>query len=412
MEFRSQTLPNGLQVLAEISPEALTCAVGFFVRAGARDESPALSGVSHFLEHMVFKGNATLSADDVNRRFDEMGAVNNAHTTEEGTAYFAFVLPEYLPETVKLWSEVLRPALRVEDFTTEKEVILEEIRMYADEPPYGADDRLKELFFGPHPLSKSVLGTAESVSALTAEQMRTYFQQRYSADHLVLVATGKVDFAQLVDCAAQACGDWPSFPTPRAMTPLQGQQGFEVQEQASAAQEYILQFAAAPGAQDQDRWAAELLARIIGHHTGSRLYWELVDTGRAETASVHHFDYQDCGVFHIFLCCEPELAAENLQTVHDILRQVETEGVTQTELDQARNKVKARLVLASERPRDRLFLVAENWTQRGEYRTVKEELSRYDAVTLSDVQRVLARFPLSRNATVAVGPLTELPAPR
>src|SRR2546423_2235 len=122
-------------------------AVGFFVRTGARDESEPLAGVSHFLEHMVFKGTDGRSADDVNSEFDEMGAQYNAQTGEETTVYYASVLPEYQDRVVHLWADVLRPALREEDFRTEKQVIIEEIRMYDDQPPFGADDRCKALFF-------------------------------------------------------------------------------------------------------------------------------------------------------------------------------------------------------------------------------------------------------------------------
>src|SRR5262249_29688101 len=149
-------LDNGLEIVAECDAAAYSTALGFFVNSGARDETDEVSGVSHFLEHMVFKGTPTRSADDVNREFDEMGAHYNAFTNEENTVFYAAGLPEYQQKTVELLADIMRPSLREEDFSTEKQVILEEIKMYDDQPPFGVDDKCRAAFFGTHPLSRSV----------------------------------------------------------------------------------------------------------------------------------------------------------------------------------------------------------------------------------------------------------------
>ncbi len=200
MEFLKHTLPNGLQIVAECNEAAYSTAVGFFVNTGARDENDAIAGVSHFLEHMVFKGTPTRSADDVNREFDEMGAHYNAFTNEENTVFYAAVLPEHQCRAVDLLADILRPSLRADDFETEKQVILEEIQMYEDQPPFGADDKGRAMHFGAHPLGRSVLGTAESVRGLTSEAMGEYFRRRYSPGNIVLAAAGRIDFAGLVAC--------------------------------------------------------------------------------------------------------------------------------------------------------------------------------------------------------------------
>ena len=155
--------------------------------------------MSHFLEHMMFKGTPTRSADDVNREFDEMGAHYNAFTNEENTVYYAAVLPEYQDRAVELLADILRPSLREEDFDTEKQVILEEIQMYEDQPPFGADEKCRAAFFGSHPLGRSVLGTAQSVADLPVAAMREYFDTRYSPGNIVLAAAGRIDFDALVD---------------------------------------------------------------------------------------------------------------------------------------------------------------------------------------------------------------------
>src|SRR4051794_11579657 len=180
MPFHHHTLPNGLQLIGETTPSAKSAAVGFFVRTGARDETQDVSGVTHFLEHMVFKGTPRRTAFDVNRDFDRIGADYNAFTSEENTVYYASVLPEYLPQAVDILADILRPSLRDDDFNTEKKVIIEEIGMYEDNPTWSAYDHARRLHFADHPLGNSVLGSVQSIPDLTPERMRDYFGRRYS----------------------------------------------------------------------------------------------------------------------------------------------------------------------------------------------------------------------------------------
>ena len=157
--FQERVAPNGLRIIAEVDPGAHSAAAGFFVKTGARDESSDLMGVSHFLEHMMFKGTEEISADDLNRRFDEIGARNNAYTSHELTCFYAHVLPERLPEANDLLARMMRPALRQEDFDREKNVILEEIAMYKDEPYWVLFEHAMEKHYGSHALGHRVLGT-------------------------------------------------------------------------------------------------------------------------------------------------------------------------------------------------------------------------------------------------------------
>lgn len=412
MEFLTEILPNGLEVIAECNDEAVSTALGFFVETGARDETDEVSGVSHFLEHMVFKGTPKRSADDVNREFDEMGAHYNAFTSEESTVYYAAVLPEYQDRIVELWADVLRPALREEDFTTEKNVILEEIQMYEDQPPFGAHEKCMALHFDKHPLAHSILGTPQSVAALPVDAMRGYFQRRYSPRNITLAAAGRVDFDALLRSAERYCGEWGPFEPDRDAPPAPPGGGFKVIEKASATQEYIVQLCNGPAGTDPDRYAAKVLATVLGDDSGSRLYWALVDPGKAEHASLHHSDYHGVGLCMTYLSCDPEFAAENLQQALNIYRAAERDGVTQAELDQAKSKINSRVVLGSERPRGRLFTIGANWTQRREYRSVKDDLDAVEALTLDDLRRVLKRWPLTHSTTVAIGPLDKLPQPR
>src|SRR4051794_19509927 len=238
MEFRKHQLDNGLEIIAETNGEAHSMSVAFIVRTGSRDETEQVAGVSHFLEHMCFKGTPRRSADDVNREFDEIGAHYNAFTSEECTAYYASVLPEYQEASVDILADIMRPSLRPDDFDMEKKVILEEIQMYLDQPPFGMDDRIKQLHMGRHPLARSVLGTSESVGDLTTAQMRDYFASRYAADNLFVAAAGKVNFEALIEQVEKRCGDWQPQAAKRSVPRATSNPKFEVVHRPTATQEY------------------------------------------------------------------------------------------------------------------------------------------------------------------------------
>jgi predicted Zn-dependent peptidase len=412
MPFLHERLDNGLDVIAETTAAGLSTSVGFFVRTGARDESDEVWGVSHFLEHMVFKGTPDLSADDINRAFDRLGASANAFTSEEDTVYYATVLPEHQDDVVGLLARMMRPALRSQDFDTEKLVILEEIRMYDDQPPFGADDRCRASFFGRHPLARSVLGTVDSIQGLSAEAMREYHRRRYAPGTMVLAATGAVDFPALVASARRLCGDWPAAeaaagpaPAPAARSPAAA--SVERIVRSSAALEYAVRMSAGPGESHADRFAAKLLAVILGDGSGSRLYWALVDPGRAEQASCHHQDFLDAGLFTTQLSCDPADAEELLERIVELYAEAAAAGIATDEFSRARHKLASRVVLAGERPRRRLFDVGLEWSHCATYRTVRDNLRIVEALTRDDVHRVLGAWPLAAAAsTVLAGPGT------
>ena len=203
MEFKQKQFDNGLTLIAETMDSACSMALGFFVRTGSRDETTEVSGVSHFLEHMMFKGTEKRSPLEVNLEFDRMGAQYNAFTSEENTVYYAAVLPEFQSRVLDLWSDLMRPSLRQEEFETEKGVICEEIAMYKDLPHFDVIDRCRKLHFDAHGCGNSVLGSVESIQAMQQQQMADYFNQRYSPDNMVLACAGKIDWDALVNQEAQ-----------------------------------------------------------------------------------------------------------------------------------------------------------------------------------------------------------------
>lgn len=408
MKFLSHTLPNGLQIIAEQNPHALSAAVGAFVRAGSRDETPELAGVSHFLEHMAFKGSDRRTAEDVNREFDEIGAKYNAYTTEEHTVYHAAVLPEYLPQAVDLICDLLRPTLRTEDFEVERKVILDEISRYADSPIWTAYDQAMRLHFLDHPLGNSVLGTDATVSSLTPEVMKHYHQARYRAGNIFIAAAGNVDWDHLVELISLRCGNWPRLTAAREIQRSHQCGRNRLVHTDNFVQECLYLLMDAPAADHPLRFAAEVLANIVGDDSGSRFHWELIDPGNVESADFGYHEYEGLGMYMASLNCDPELVEENLDIVRRIFADVTTNGVTEEEVQQAKNKIGSRIVLAAERPQNRLYSLGYNWSYRNEYRTVSADLKDLNAVTVAQIQELLDAFPLAHPTTVALGPLAEL----
>lgn len=408
MKFEHRQLSSGLTLIAESNPAAHSVAAGYFVRTGSRDETPAVSGVSHFLEHMAFKGDERYSADDINRIFDEIGARYNASTSEEITMYYAAVLPEYLERTLELLTTLMQPSLRQDDFDMEKNVILEEISMYDDQPSFTCYDNAMATHFCSHPLEQSILGTNESITALTSQQMRDYHRQHYHTGNITLVVTGNFELETLLTAAEKYCSRIPQGEPRRVLPQLQPEKRIRLVTKEDAHQQHIMQMGCAPAGDDPLRYPAELLSVIVGDDSGSRLFWEIVDPGYAEACDLGFSEYDGVGAWMSYLCCEPETAAENLERCRRVLEEVISNGVTAEELEQARNKVAARVVLRGERPMGRLSSLGGNWVYRNEYRSVAQDLQIIRSITADQIHDVLRQFPIRMNTTVGVGPLAEL----
>ncbi len=390
--FEQAVLPNGLTVVGEVDPSAHTSACGFFVRTGARDEEPRLMGVSHFLEHMMFKGTAKRSADDVNREFDEIGANYNAYTSAEITCFYASMLPPYFEKGADILADILRPALRQGDFDTEKGVILEEIAMYKDNPFWVLYEAALEKYFGAHPLAHRVLGTDDTIRALKRDEMQRYFDARYSADNTVVAVAGKVDFPRAVEQFARLCGGWGNTGATRdTRAPGTGDHEFTVKD-PKVNRAYLLMITPGPSATDPRRYAAGMLAQVLGGGDNSRLHWALVEPGIAEEAA-SSFDPRDgCGDYYVFASCDPERADEVWGLVEKELSGL-VASLTPDDLERLRNKTATSVTLAGERPAGRMQRLGRMWTYERTYRPLEKELDAINAVTLDDLRSVAADFP-------------------
>jgi len=409
MPFHTHRLPSGLQLIGETLPSSRSVGVGFFVRTGSRDETVAESGVSHYLEHMMFKGTPHRTALQVNRDFDRIGASYNAYTSEENTVYYAAVLPEYLPAAVDILADILRPSLRQDDFDTEKQVILEEIKMYQDQPGSEAWEHARRIYYGTHNLGQTILGTTESVTALSSEQMRAYFDRRYVTSNILVAVAGQFEWDAFVKLIDAKCGHWTDAKAGRdGVTEHVGPGGIHTVQKDGLSQEHVLCIAACPPAESLMRYTASTLAIAIGDDSGSRLHWALVDPGKVESASCGVDQSQGNGLIAASYSCDPDSAAENLKVVQEVLAEVQKNGITDEELAQAKNKIASRVVRASERPMGRMRSIAGSWMYAGEYSDPDVELARFDAVDQPAIRAYLDQYPLDRLTVVGYGPAATL----
>ncbi len=405
MEFKKKILTNGLAVIGEVNKSAKSAAVGFFVRTGSRDEIMQINGVSHFLEHMLFKGTEKLSTFEVNQAFDRTGAMFNASTGEENTIFYAAVLPEYLAEVTKLWIELMRPSLRNEDFNIEKNVIKEEIAMYDDLPNFDVLEKCRGLHFGNHPCGYCVLGSNESITNLTAEQMRDYFTKRYAPNNMVVAVAGNFNWERICGIVEKGCEKWQKQDTPRKLEDPAGSKKKERIEKPNLTREHICLMSRAVPAQDRRRFAAAMLATIIGDDVGSRFFWELVDKALAEAATMQFAPMDGTGVFCTYLNCGSENVGKVLDTVRGIFASLSQNGITEDEMKTARNKILSSLVIKNELPMGRLIDLGANWIYLQQYRTIEDDINAIKAVTINDVQSLIEQFNPGDFTQLSMGPV-------
>jgi predicted Zn-dependent peptidase len=319
--------------------------------------------------------------------------------------YYAAVLPEYIDRTLELLSTLIRPTLRQDDFDMEKKVILEEISMYEDQPGFSAYEHVMANHFSGHPLGQSILGSSESVGGLTSEQMRQYHADHYLAGNITLAIAGNANWDTVQRLAEQYCGQWPSGKSDRPTDEAQPAGAIKYVTKQSNQQQHIMQLAPAPAADNPLRYAAELLSVIVGDDSGSRMYWELVDPGLVEAAEVGYNEYDGSGTYLTYLSCDPASTRDNIERIAVIYDDVNKNGVTDVEVEQARNKVASRVVLRSERPMGRLSSLGSNWVYRQEYRTVEDDLQVLQSLTADSIRELLDVYPLGQLTTVGIGPL-------
>lgn len=399
--FAVHQFENGLTVVLEFMPQTVSTAVGFHVKTGARDEQQRFDGVSHFLEHMMFKGTHNRTWVDINREFDLMGARYNAFTSWEETCYYAWVLNEEAPKALDLLSDMLASKLPEDEFTTEKKVILEEIARYRDMPDHVAFEEALKIAFARHRLSSNILGTNRTVGGLTRDQMADYFNRRYVPNNIVLFACGNVDEAAFLAHVDKIWAGRKPVKVDGPSAPPEFTSGRRILRRKDVARQNVVLLWPSLPMPDRRSTAMSLLGAILGDDRNSRLYWALRHTGLAEEAGGGYWGFSDTGLMAVHASCDPDKA----QTVEKILR-AETaklkHGISKDELQRVKNRARTSLVFSAETPFNRFRQLMHQWTVRRELLTPEEMLQRINEVTVDDLYALLKEFPLS-GAGVMVG---------
>lgn len=408
--FHTHQLSNGLQIVAQPMPDFESVAVSYYVRTGSRDEpDPSIAGVSHFLEHMVFKGTKTLSWQEITLEFNKIGAELNAFTSHESTVYFARVLGEYLDRALELLSDMMYPRLDESDFETEKEVIVNEIARSEDQPYNLAFRRMMQTYFGSHPLGHDVLGSRESIRNMRLQQMRDYWYQRYVANNIILSIAGNFEWEHLREIAERNCAGWRTGEAGHNIEPYEPAHSInEVIVDKKLKQQIMIIAMPCVAVTDPDYYAAILGGSILGDTDGSRLYWNIYQKGLAESASAGIWAMEGTGIMMMEANSTPEEAPHVLKLLRAELDSLLEDGVHEDELRRAKDKWISQIVLSSESTFARMRSLANDWVTEGRLVSVDEEVERVEKVTAEDVIRTLRRFPMrEKQVLTALGPLSE-----
>lgn len=408
--FHTHTLSNGLQIVGQPMPDFESVAVSYYVHTGSRDEpDPSIAGVSHFLEHMVFKGTRTLDWQEITLEFNKIGAELNAFTSHEATVYYARVLGEYLERAVELLSDMMYPRLAESDFETEKEVIVNEIARSEDQPYNLAYRRMVQTYFGSHPLGHDVLGTRESIRNMKVEQMRDYWNRRYAANNLILAVAGNFDWEHILRLAEQHSSNWRTGDAGRNVDRYEPAHPInDIIVDKKLKQQIMIIAMPSVDVKDPDYYAAVLGGSILGDSDGSRLYWNIHQKGLAESASAGIWAMEGTGMMMMEANSTPEEAPRVLKLLRAELDSLLEDGVHEDELRRAKDKWISNIVLSSESTFSRMRSIASDWVTEGRLVSVDEEIERVEKVTSEDVMRVLHRFPLrEKQVLTTLGPLSE-----
>jgi predicted Zn-dependent peptidase len=386
-----EILDNGLRLITEAMPHVRSVSIGVWLTRGSRHESDERAGIAHFVEHMLFKGTDTRSAEDIAQAIDSIGGQLDAFTAKEYAAYYIKVLDEHLPLAVDLLSDiVLHPAFPVEEIEREKKVILEEFKMVEDTPDDLVHEVFTEHFWAGHPLGRPILGTRDTVQALTQPAIRSYFGGAYAAENIVISAAGNLDHPRVRDLVLQAfaglsragaaAGEHPPTVVPQVVLRTKD---IEQSHLCLGTNGYPQHHA--------DRYVTYILNTVLGGSMSSRLFQNIREKrGLAYSVFSSLSSYRDAGALTVYAGCGADQVDEVVDLVIEELRMLKTQPVPEPELRRAKDHLKGSLMLSLENTASRMSHLARQEIYFDRYFSLDETLEGVEQVTAEDVQRVAA----------------------
>ena len=406
--IRLTRLPNGLTVVSEIMPRVETVSFGAYVAAGTRNEAEAENGVSHFLEHMAFKGTGRRDAAAIAREIENVGGHLNAYTARENTAYYCKVLKEDLPLAADIIGDILTHSTFVpEELERERGVILQEIGQSNDTPDDIIFDHFQATAFPGQPMGRPTLGTEDVIKALKREALTGYMRRHYGPESMVVAAAGALDHDALLDLVKRHFADLPQV-APPASEPAR-YQGGEFREERELDQVHIVLGFPGTAYAEPLHYPTLLLSTLLGGGMSSRLFQEIREK-RGLVYSIYSFahPFQDGGIFAIYAGTGEKEAEELVPVTLEQLRKVQTD-VTQEELDRAKAQFRASLLMSLESTGSRTEQLARQIQVYGRVVPVEETKAKIAAVTIEQVQQVAARAFRAAPTLAALGPAGKVP---
>ncbi|MFE9119816.1 M16 family metallopeptidase [Streptomyces sp. NPDC007172] len=418
---RRTTLPGGLRVVTETLPSVRSATFGIWVQVGSRDETPTLNGATHYLEHLLFKGTKKRSALDISSALDAVGGEMNAFTAKEYTCYYARVLDTDLPLAIDVVCDMLTDSLILaEDIDAERGVILEEIAMTEDDPGDCVHDLFAHTMLGDTPLGRPVLGTVDTINALTQAQISRFYKKHYDPRHLVVAAAGNVDHATVVRQVRKAFEKAGALTRTDAvpLAPRAGSRTLKATGRVEllnrrTEQAHVVLGMPGLARTDERRWALGVLNTALGGGMSSRLFQEVREKrGLAYSVYSYTSGFADCGLFGVYAGCRPSQVHDVLKICRDELDRVASEGLSDDEIGRAVGQLSGSTVLGLEDTGALMNRIGKSELCWGEQMSVDDMLARMAEVTPDDVREVARDVLGQRPSLSVIGPLKDKQADR
>ena len=413
---RRTTLPNGLRVVTESVPGVRSVSFGAWIGVGSRDETPRQTGAAHFLEHLLFKGTQTRSAWEITAPIEAVGGEMNAFTAKEYTCYYARVLDDDTELAVDTECDVvLNGRLDAGDIEGEREVILEEIAMNDDDPGDTVHDLYMRTHYGDGPLGRPILGTQDSLEALTPQGIRSFYRRHYVAPRMVVAAAGAVDHDEVVERVRTAFrgADVPGEPVIRPATrraPAAPGRGTRAVTHRPSEQAHLVLGLGGIRRTDDRRYALGVLNAALGGGMSSRLF-QSVREERGLAYSVYSFvsSFADTGYTGVYVGCLPDKLRDVLEVTHEVIADVARNGLSDEELHRGRGQLRGSVVLGQEDAGSRMSRIAKGELLYDEIPSIDDIVARIDAVTSDDISELAGELLTEPPTYAAIGPFDELP---
>jgi predicted Zn-dependent peptidase len=411
--YRKDTLSNGIRVVSETLPKTRSVSIGVWVKVGSRHEPQELGGVSHFIEHMFFKGTERRSAKDIAIEMDSIGGEMNAFTSQETTTYYVKVVDEHLAIAIDLLSDILIGSrFDPVEMDKERKVILEEIKGVEDTP----DDYIHELFTGTvwpdNPLGRPILGTRDTIKGMKHTNIISYINNYYSPKEIVISVAGNFEHARLIDLLDSSFGRLSRSGMPKNVSPPQFRQDVVVKKK-QLEQVQLCIGCRGLNYTHEDRFGVSALNTVLGNSMSSRLFQEVREQN-ALAYSIYSYvtSYRDTGLVTVYAGTDPSNALEVVRLVMKEIRKIKDEGITAAEESRVKNQIKGSLVLSLESSNSHMSRIARQEIYFGKYLSMDEIIKGVEKVTREKIQSLAQQLFTKENISLAVlGPLSKADVP-